>query len=431
MLRFLAIFMVFNFIIFIHEFGHYISAKLLGMRVLEFSMFVGPKIFSFTRNETMYSLRLIPIMAYVKLEGEEQESDREDSYSKKPVWARAIVIFAGPFLNILSALLFIWIYYSIAGFPSTVVERIAPLSPAAVAGLQRGDKVLSYNGNTVYSTYELLTFAFADKDTRSTIEVERSNEVKSFSITPLKDPKFFFLGFVSDPRGLVIKGFSDISPIKNAGAKVGDRITRIDNQIVKSVEDVRRHLISVDGKPVKVHIIRDESTNIEYDLDVKPRIETAKGLYYLGIEMGYKKGNLLENFVESIRYIYTNARSVVYTVGWLFQGKAQVGQLMGPVGIIASLNEAVKTSPTMMEKIMELLEKTALISVAIGCTNLVPFPALDGNKLVILGLEAIRRKPIPVKYEAFISMIGFTLLILMAIFITSKDIMRFVFNVWE
>jgi regulator of sigma E protease len=117
-------------------------------------------------------------------------------------------------------------------------------------------------------------------------------------------------------------------------------------------------------------------------------------------------------------------KNVPYTLKWLITGDIKLTQLMGPVGIVATIGNAASQSENNMELFINLLGSFALISVAIGATNLVPFPALDGNKLVLLFVEAIRRKPLPVEKEAAISIAGIGVLMIFAIFVTWADINR-------
>ncbi|NLD47178.1 MAG: RIP metalloprotease RseP, partial [Clostridiaceae bacterium] len=143
-MRILLIILAFNFIIFIHELGHFLVAKLSGIKVEEFSMFVGPKLFSIKRGETQYSLRLFPILAYVKMEGEEEASDSDRAFSKKSVPIRAAVIAAGPLSNLIAAFVLITIYFFSVGFLNTTIDEVRDDSAAYNAGIRKGDQIVSY-----------------------------------------------------------------------------------------------------------------------------------------------------------------------------------------------------------------------------------------------------------------------------------------------
>ena len=172
-MRLLMVILAFNFIILIHELGHFIVAKLAGIKVDEFSLFIGPKIFSFKRGETTYSLRTFPLLAYVKMEGEGEESDDERAFCKKPVWVRAAVIAAGPLANIISAFIIIAVLYGISGYGTTIVSDVAEDSPAYEAGIRPGDKIISYDGKKVFQYIEFLNFLYVSKGKPTKIEIEK------------------------------------------------------------------------------------------------------------------------------------------------------------------------------------------------------------------------------------------------------------------
>ena len=149
--------------------------------------------------------------------------------------------------------------------------------------------------------------------------------------------------------------------------------------------------------------------------------------YYVGMSFKVKKAGLPALIKQSVVHTYAIARYVGYTLTWLIQGKVSLSQMMGPIGIVDTIGTVVQQSKAdIKELVINLFNITALISIALGATNLIPFPALDGSKLVILAVEGIRKKPIPVEKEAFISMIGFVILIVLAVFVFYNDILRIV-----
>lgn len=152
---------LFGFLIFIHEFGHFFTAKLCKVRVLEFAIGMGPKILSFERGETRYSLRLLPIGGYCAMEGEDEKSDDPHAFGNRPVWQRMIVIVAGAIMNILMAVI---LMMCLRGgqelFATQQIARVPEGSPYAAGGLMPGDVITELNGYTVYSG-EDLNFAFS------------------------------------------------------------------------------------------------------------------------------------------------------------------------------------------------------------------------------------------------------------------------------
>ncbi len=142
----------FSLIIFVHEFGHFITARIFGVKVHEFALGMGPKLLSWRKGETRYSLRAIPVGGFCNMEGEDQASDDEGSFSRKPWYARLIILAAGAAMNVLLGFIictaFVGLFYSESGIPSTVVAEVVPEAPAAEF-LQPGDRIVALNGQKV------------------------------------------------------------------------------------------------------------------------------------------------------------------------------------------------------------------------------------------------------------------------------------------
>ena len=424
-MRLLMVFMAFNLIIIVHELGHFIVAKLSNIKVEEFSLFVGPKIFSFKRGETTYSLRVFPILAYVKMEGEEEESYSERSFSNKPVWVRASVIAAGPLANLLLAFLIICIVYSATGYSTRTIDQIQEGSAADNAGIMEGDTVIGYNGKRIYDPMEVIQFLYISKGEPATIAVKRKGvkEPIEMDIEPTVY-KEYLLGFYADDalgKSNVVADLAMGGPAEKAGMQVGDRITALNGTEVTSIEEIKAFL--KENKEASVDVTVDRQGN-EQVLKVTPKLTEN---YYLGIEFSsVEKGSLLGIMSSAAGFTYSNIRMVPYSLYWLVTGQVSVTEMTGPVGIVSTMNNVAQKSETFMEALLQILLWTGLISAAIGATNLVPFPALDGSKLLILAIEAISRKKIPVEKEAIITTIGFFILIGFSIFVMANDIMRFI-----
>lgn len=418
------IILAFNFILIIHELGHFTVAKLSKIKVDEFSLFVGPKLFSFTKGETTYSLRLFPILAYVKMEGEDEESASENAFYKKPVWVRAAVIAAGPLANIISALIIITIYYSISGFQTMNISEISPNSAAYKAGLKVGDEIVEYDNKRVYQPMDLIQFLYIEKGAPTEIKVKRGDETLEMDVSPEVIPaqKRYLLGFAaSNEQSNVVGTVSKEGPGDIAGLKTGDKILELNDTNVNNIDEIRSFLQENKSNPVKVTVQRDGNTTV---LNVTPKETTDSEQYLLGFGFEYSKGGVLKSLKQGVLFAYCNTRNVAYTLSWLFTGKASISQMMGPVGIVSTMNDAVRSTTTMVDAILTILYLTAFISVAVGATNLIPFPALDGSKLVLLLLEAVRRKPLPIEKEAIIATVGFFILIGFSIYVSFNDIVR-------
>lgn len=420
--------LAFNFIIIIHELGHFVVARLAGVRVLEFSLFVGPKLFSIHRGETEYAIRLFPILAYVKLEGEDQASDDQRSFSKKSVAARAAIIAAGPIANLLSSIIILTIVFSITGFNSTVVDSVGYGSPAYNAGIRSGDKVVGYADKAIYMPMNVLEFMYVNKGAATDVEYMHNGQLIKSVITPMVIPaNRYALGFgtvdaYGSPNSNIVSMVSSSSPAQTAGLQVNDKIIKMNSTNVETLNDMLDFINNNGNKSITMTVIRNGAV-----VQLKPAVPMQNNnaeAYDIGITYKFVPANFIQALGNSVVFTYSTIRDVVYTVGWLIAGKVSIHQMTGPVGIVMTINDAASQGVNGMEKILSLLFMTAFISTAVGATNLIPFPALDGGRLLVLLVEAVRRKPLASNKEAVINSIGFLLLIIFAIFITSNDIIR-------
>lgn len=179
---------VFGLLVFIHELGHFTVAKLVGIKVHEFAIGMGPKFFQVKKGETSYSIRALPIGGYVKMEGEDETSNDLRSFNNKPVLARIAVIFAGPFMNfVLAIILFAIIFYSI-GAPTTRIKEVLDQSPAQIAGLQSGDTIYSIDGKEM-NTWQDITGTIGNSQEESLdVTIIRDGDRLEKTIIPTKDP---------------------------------------------------------------------------------------------------------------------------------------------------------------------------------------------------------------------------------------------------
>ncbi len=167
---------MFCILIFVHEFGHFAAAKAVGIRVNEFAIGMGPLLFHKTKGETEYSLRAFPIGGYCKMEGEDEDSDDPRAFNQKPFWSKALVIVAGSAMNVILAILVISCIIFAMGTPSTVIKEFTPGSPAQLAGMESGDKILSINDNPVEKWQDITTYISASTGETLKMQVQRGNE---------------------------------------------------------------------------------------------------------------------------------------------------------------------------------------------------------------------------------------------------------------
>ena len=335
----------FGIIIMIHEAGHFFVAKKCGIRVLEFSIGMGPAIVSTLRGETKYSLRVLPIGGYCAMEGEDDSSDDPRAFRRQSVWKRMLVTAAGAVMNlILGFLLIILVICIDTAITSTTIagfhtDDSGAGTAASAEWLQRGDTFVEINGLKIFTASDI-SYALqnTDQDTYS-VTVEREGQIISF-------------------------------------------------------ENVCFH---------------DSATDGILDFYVFGKEKTLKNVAVY----------TCKNFVSTARLIWISLFD-------LLRGKYGFKDLSGVVGIVDATAEYVKQSATFREGCMTLFDLMSFITINVGIFNLIPFPALDGGRLVFLVIEAIRRKQIPAKVEGMIHFVGLSALMLLMIAITFQDIFKII-----
>lgn len=425
-LRSILTILAFNFIIIIHELGHFLIARLNGIKVLEFSLFLGPKIWGIKRGDTEYNLRLIPVLAYVKMEGEEESSNDENSFSNKSVLARMAVVAAGPLANLISSLIILAVIFSIRGYQTTKVLEVEPNSVAYNSGIKAGDRIVYYNNKKVYIPSDLTQLFFVHNKEEACLGVLRGNEKKLIVVpSGVVQEDRYILGVATEKSGdsAIVEEVIDGYPAKDAGILPKDKILALNGEAISNLQDIIRYVNYNKDKEILVEVLRN---NEKLELVVTPKHVKDKPVVNLGVDFEIHKGNLGESLLHSTKYIWANSRNVIYTLKWLVCGEVSLSKLSGPVGIVTTMSDAANIGQSVSEKILSLLSMTAFISIAIGATNLIPFPALDGNKLLLLAIEAVRGKPISPEKETRISMVGIVLLLGLALVTTFNDILRLI-----
>lgn len=394
--------LVLGLLIFIHELGHFLVAKKVGIKVHEFALGFGKKLFSTTRGETTYSLRLFPVGGFVKMEGEEQQSDDERAFNKKPIWARTAVVVAGPLMNILLAvaILFALVLYS-GKYVSNQINAVDPKYGAASAGIMAGDNIIRINNRQVRIWDDLNWEMMKNGGKDVKVTVIRGNLVKDFIVKPS-----LIMNYTTNDKNAV----TDIRPesaLERLGLKKGDVILSINGAKIESPRQME-NVIRQQGQSRLLIGINHNGKYQEQKFDA-----SFVRRYIIGFEpreiSGYTGDLFYYSFWKSVFLI----KVMVVEIGRLVTGNVPLNQLMGPVGIISEISSR--------EVIADLLWLAAIISLNLGIVNLIPFPPLDGGKILTLAVEAVRRKPIKPENEAMISMVGFSLLILLLIFVTFND----------
>ena len=436
--------LLFEFIIFAHEFGHFITAKRSGVKVNEFALGMGPKLFSFQKGETKYTLRLFPIGGYCSMEGEDQDSDNPRAFNNAKIWKRMIIIVAGAFMNIVVGFLLMFIVtLSTPQFSSTVVAGFSSVAFSANTGLEVGDQIVDVDGYSVMNA----------KDLQFGIQLLPCKEVDPESLAVYKEDCCaaahnylveMYQNKVIDDNTLD-KLYEDV--LLPATARISK--TEDKNSAYKIASDCIDGYYTALGmdKPTDFAYptieVRDKRLRYTGDLTVirnGERCELKDVEFYTypkddqttAVSIDFYVNPLEKNFATVMSESFTGTislgKSVWKSLAMLVQGRFSFADMSGPVGITKAVSSvAAKGLETGFgDAVLNIIFVMALITVNLGIVNMLPFPALDGGRFVFLVIEAIRRKPIPRKVEYIVNALGLALLILMIIAISVKDLAQLI-----
>lgn len=421
---------VLSLLILVHELGHFLVAKWCGIRVLEFSMFMGPKLFSFTKGETTYTLRLIPMGGYVKMEGEEAASEDPRAFNRQKVWKRFLVVSAGPVMNVVLAFVLMTAYILSSGVMINRISEFGDQSPLQAAGMKVGDRLVSWNGRAIHDlSTDVNLFLYGADDKPVTVGwTDASGARHEKTIQLAKTTPTYRLGFsvtMADGKASnVIDVVEPKSPLEKAGLKHGDVIVLIDGQPTENRDDIVNWLNGGRGEgnpPVTLTVHRGDASLIFRD--ITPFMDSR---YTIDTDFVITHPGFAGALGGAWNYSASTIRMVLTTVGWLFTGQVSFAEVSGPVGIVGTIGSVVEREPTLADKLLGLASLGAMLSLNLGVMNLIPFPALDGSKLALLLVEKIRRRPLPPEKEGLISLIGFSLLILLLVATLINDIPRWI-----
>ena len=402
-----------GFLIFIHEGGHFLVAKLCKVKVLEFAIGFGPAIWKKQGKETKYAIRLIPLGGSVRLEGEEERVDTKTSFSNASIPKRMAIIVAGATVNIIFGLVVYFVLMTSTGNNvSNVINETIPEYAAQQSGIIAGDEIIKINDRNINTKNDIDEIVKNSNGQEITITIKRNEEEKQIKLTPSKE-EYKSTGIYLKSSGneasnkiiTVEKGSSS----EISGLKANDRIIKVNGIEVNSGSEIVNEIQNSQD----TILFTIKRGNDELEIEVKP--DTLNS-YYLGVKFKLAENNLGNNLHYAWFKTGNFVSSIIDNLKKLFTGNVSVDQMMGPVGI----SEAV-ASTTGFSDFIYLM---ALISLSLGITNLLPFPALDGGKFVFLIIEAIRRKKMKESTEMNLQLIGFAILIILSLYVTYNDILR-------
>ena len=418
--------LIFSLIIIFHELGHFLLAKANHITVTEFAVGMGPILLKTTRGETTYALKLLPFGGSCSMLGEDEEETGEGSFNSKSVWARMSVIAAGPLFNLLLAFLLSIIVISYAGSGPARVIEVAEGSPEAAAALEAGDVITSYNGRHISLGKELNTTVSMHGIPTDQIRltVRRDGETKEIVYAPTVTESYR-LGFSydDDEDGALIVSVEKGLPMEEAGVQAGDVVTGIDGTSIGSSQDLMDYLAD--------HPLTGESVTLTYRHNgserqavMVPEISSYASLNFsYSLREDQSSLGILKYSVLEVKYW---VEMVIDSLGMLFTGEYHLSDLSGPVGVVDAIGKSIDSASPygIVMEIMTALNMAILLSANLGVMNLIPFPALDGGRLVFLVVEAARRKPLKRDVEGMIHFGGLILLMVLMVYVLINDVGR-------
>ena len=406
----LKIVFLLGFLILIHEAGHMLVAKLCKVKVNEFAIGFGPAIWQHQGKETKYVLRAIPLGGYCNMEGEEERSLEKGSFSKASISKRIAIVAAGATVNILFGLIVYFILMSCTGnYVTNIVDSTIEGYSAEQIGLQKDDKILKIDNKKISNKYDLNKALDNNNGQEIAILIERDGDQKEYTVKPT-EIKNKYTGMYLDEKCKVVT-IDKNSPAEKQGIQANDKIIKIDNEEING--DVKKAVNIIQEKDQRTIILTIQRGKENKNIELTPDYVST---YYLGVSLRPAENTVKNHLIYAKIETKDFAVSILDNIKSLFSGKVSVDQMMGPVGI----SEVVAKT----NGIQEFVYLLALISLSLGVTNLLPIPALDGGKILILIIEAIRRKPLKQEVEINIQLLGFSILIALSIYITYHDVMR-------
>ncbi len=439
---------VLGVLIFFHELGHFVIARLCGVGVEKFSLGFGPRVFGKKIGITDYRISAIPLGGFVKMVGDDPDSEvaEEDihlSFNHKSVFKRILIVAAGPVFNLFLAVLIFFGFFLAAGIEDIkpVVNKIEKESPAFTAGMQTGDVVVSIDNSAVESWYDIEKAISKSKGSPLAILVQRGDAVYEFKVSPqikkgtdlLGDEIEYFDIGVSGLREIkaIIGDVSDGFPAQKAGLKKGDRIIAINGQKIEYWKTMRDIIASSKGERLEITVQRGETT---LSVSLVPRLEKQKNAlgeeidrYLIGIltegipkeDRITKRLTLSQAFVESISRTYLVSEFAVRGIVKMIQGSVSKDNLGGPIMIAHMAGDQARAG---VDKLIQLI---AFISINLAILNLLPIPVLDGGHLLFFCIEAVKGSPVSIRVRELAQQVGVVALILLMVFVFYNDITRY------
>ncbi len=423
----LAFVFVLGVLIFVHELGHFLAARRIGVRVITFSLGFGPKVVSFRRGDTEYAVSAIPLGGYVKMAGESPDdprSGKDDEFLSKTKWQRFQVLIMGPAMNVLLAIVLMWVVLlqgaQVPAFidQPPVIGSVAEGSPAERGGIARGDRIVRVSGREV-ATWEDFSIAIGTKANREVpVELVRDGRTLTVRVTPDPQTKYEVgdIGVFPNVHPSVL-GVVKGDPADRAGLRPGDVVLAVNGEPMSVSQQLSNAIAGHPGEPITMTIRRGGQSR---DVQVIPEKRGTKGI--IGISIGEELKTIdpgpLQALKMSLQRNYEFSGLIFQTLGGLLTRETSPKQLMGPVAIAQLSGEYAAAG------FIALLSLMASISLNLGILNLLPIPVLDGGHIFIMAIEGLARRDFSAKVKEQLLLAGFFLLMILMVTVIYNDLTR-------
>jgi regulator of sigma E protease len=423
----LAFLFVLGVLVFVHELGHFLAARRLGVRVLTFSLGFGPKLLKIRRGDTEYCVSAIPLGGYVKMAGENPDDPRTgqpDEFLSRTKWERFQILIMGPVMNIALAIVVMAVVLAqgaevpVYQDQPPVVGAVTAGSPAEGAGIRPGDRILSVAGEGV-DTWEDLFLAVGTRANRDiSIAFLRDGQTRSVTVRPESDNRFEVgrIGVLPNSNPIISSVIAG-EPAEKAGLKGGDIVLAVNGEQMATRDQLIEAISRNAGHEIALTVKRGDQ---QLQLRATPEQRGDRGM--LGVYVTEPTRRLDPNAFEAIQMsIERNIEFsglIFRTLGGLFVGETSPRQLMGPVAIAQLSGESAEAGWFALFSLM------ASISLNLGLLNLLPIPVLDGGHILIMAVEGIARRDFSMAVKEKMLLAGFVLLMMLMVTVIYNDLTR-------